>query len=63
MCAEGKSTPVTASVRNNDATSRNRLGSYPEVGNYIHKKFATDKTIAEFEKAILHYMQKSNMTL
>lgn len=62
MCATGKSSPFAASTRNVDNRSRKLLRSYLEVVNYMLKKFATDKAIAEFDAAILRYIQQANMT-
>lgn len=62
MCATDKSYPIATSLRNVDNQSHKLLRLYPDVVNYLLKKFATDPAIAGFDAAILLYMQAGNMT-
>lgn len=63
MCDRNTPTPITASVRNSDATTRALHRSYSEVANCLLNKFARDQKIADIDAAILHYMQLLNPTL
>lgn len=62
MCAEDRTAPLAATVRNNKIRPRKRLRSYPEVAKYLLKKYATDAAIAEYDATILRYMQPASMT-
>lgn len=53
---------MIVSLRNSDERSRKVLRFYSEVVNYLLKTFNTYQAIAEYEAAILHYMQPSDMT-
>lgn len=63
MGAKGKSTPITDSVRNNDAGSWKLLWSYFEVVNSLLKKLTTNQVIGNFDAGMLLYMQPSNIKL
>lgn len=43
-------------------TQKKFLCSYPEVVNYVLKKFANDKAIAEIDCTILRFSQPTSMT-
>lgn len=62
MCAEDRFAPLAALLRNNQHQSRKLLRSYLEAVNYLLRKYASDKANAEFDGAILRYMQTANMT-
>lgn len=62
MIVEDNCTPITASVRNNDARSQKSLRSYFENISRLLETFDTDQAIAEFDMAILRGMHPSNMT-
>lgn len=62
MSAADKSSLFAASVGNADARPRKLLRSNAEVVKYLLKKFATHQAIAEFDVAIMLYMQKATMT-
>lgn len=62
MCEEDRSAPLSASVRCDKTRPRNFWRSYPEVVNYLLKKFVTDQAFVEYDATILRYMQPTNMT-
>lgn len=49
-------------ARNVDSRSLILLRSYPEVENFLLKKFVTDQAIGQFNATVLPYMQPFNMT-
>lgn len=62
MCSTDISSSVATPVRNAESRYYKRLQSNPEIENYILEKFLTDKAIAEFDAAILQYVQLAKMT-
>lgn len=62
MCAQSWLDLLAASLPNEQPRSRKLWRSYPEVVNHLLQKYATDKAIAEYDAAILRYVQSTNMT-
>lgn len=62
MCLTGQTSPIVASVRNDDNWSRKLFQSYLEVGNYLPDKFSTGQSITEFDSAIFRYIKSTDMT-
>lgn len=62
MCAEDRTAPLVATVRHDKIRHQKLLRSYPEVVNYLLKKFATGAEIAEYDATILRYMHPASMT-
>lgn len=61
MCAEERSSPLAASVRNEEKRPRILLQSHPSVISFHLKRYATDLAAAEYNATILRYVHPSNM--
>lgn len=61
LFATDRSCAIAITVRNIDNQSRKLSETYPEGKNYLLEKFATYHAIAEFDNAMLQYMQFSDL--
>lgn len=62
MCAENRLPPFVAFVSNKEMRRGKLLRSYPQIVDYLFKKYKTDKAIVENDVAILLYVQPTNTT-
>lgn len=63
MSVAANITQVIASVNINELLIRKKfLLSYPDVVNYLLKKFAKDKAIVKIDSKLLRYIQTAHMT-
>lgn len=59
MCAKNKSMLQSTFVQNVNNRSQKHFRLHSEVDIYFLKKLATEKAIAEYKFAMLHYMQSA----
>lgn len=61
ICAEERTTLLTATIQYNEGQPRKMLRLYPEVVKYQLKTYATDAGIAEYNASLLRYTQPALM--
>lgn len=61
MFVEHRSALLSVLVQNKPR-SRKLLRAYSEVVKYVQKKFATDYAIANYDAAILRFIQQTSVT-